>query len=84
MATDTMELVTKSQWCFPMLDDILIDIGEPDWLKYFCIRIDDNYPYVECLDCHEDVCLQDLCSGDMVTLFDLKLWAYCHLEECGK
>jgi hypothetical protein len=59
-------------------------MNEPDWLKDFRIRTDDNYSYVECLDCHEDVYIEDLCSGDEVTLYDLKLWAYYHIEECGK
>lgn len=61
------------------LEDIFIDIGEPDWLRDFSYRQDSNYMYVECNDCHDDVLIEE-----GYTLYDIKVWAYCHLEECGK
>jgi hypothetical protein len=55
------------------------DFDEPDWLKDFSYRQDNNWMYVECNHCFEDTLIE---HG--YTLYDVKLWAYYHLEECGK
>lgn len=60
-------------------DDIFEDFGEPDWLKDFGIREDLNYVYLECRTCHDDIGLEDGFS-----LYDMKVWAYLHIEECMK
>lgn len=57
---------------------------EPDWLKYFFIRAASDYEDggvdVVCESC------RDYCNfqSDNHTLWDLKYWAYYHLEECGE
>lgn len=54
------------------------DIERP-WLDIYKIRVDTNWVYLECSDCHDDVLLEHGYS-----LYDIKFWAYAHLEECGK
>lgn len=57
------------------------DFTEPDWLKDYTVWQNGEFLFVACKYCGEDGTVS---FEDGTTLYDMKLWAYYHIEECGK
>lgn len=57
------------------------DFSEPDWLKEYTVWQNGEFIYVSHKYCGEE---GTVAFVDGTTLYDMKLWAYYHLEECGK